>query len=161
MVDTEVTLLMSVAVETTGSGAGLTGDFTGVDTLEVLGVLFGVDFGVVFGVPLGVDLGLGVFLGSDFEEEDFEPRLLGSRFPSFGDPLGEFNPIFRGSVWDLGPGEAEPVFGFRPGPGDAAFFFFKVPDLDAGLEAGLGLDFPETVRKTRIFLYSTQPHYPR
>ena len=98
MVDTDVTLLMSVAVETIGPGAALTGDFTGVDTLEVLGVLRGVDFGVDLGVPFGVDLGLGVFLGNDLEDNDFEPKLLGSRFPSLGDPLGEFKPIFRGSV---------------------------------------------------------------
>ena len=48
-----------------------------------------------------------------------------------------------------------PVLGIWPGPGEAAFLFFKVPDLDAGLEAGLGLDLPETITKT-IIIYVTQ-----
>ena len=158
IVDTEVTLLKSVAVETifSGSGDALTVGLVGVDTREDLGVVLGVDLGVDLGVLFGVDLGVvlvergNVLAADSLGDEDLALILFGSRLPSLG--LGEFNlgePI-RG---ELKPMDRGRVFALFSGPGDASIFLleaFNVPDLDIDLEDGLGLEFPET------YLYTIQ-----
>ena len=150
MVDTDVTLLRSVAVEV-GSGVVLGVRLVGLETRDVLGVVFRVDLGVVV---LGVVV-LGALLevrGKVFVEDvlptlgDDLPLvvLAGSRRPSFGEPLGEFKPIPRGKV-----------FAFLSVPGDAGVFlpyvFFNVPDFEyVILVEVLGLDFPETFENAII-----------